>query len=140
MSVAPTELVEAARQGRLDNLEVLVLNQDPLLLQKICSTPDPGVVATVRKLNKLSQPSTEAILDWEKEMGTVAVLAAGLDPVEREQVWNIGEDNTPKDTVEYMGILEEFWDVFAWNMAEMTTIKDKQFMIPVTDPSPVLRQ
>jgi hypothetical protein len=140
MSVATTELVEAARQGRLNNLEVLVLNQDPLLLQKICSTPDPGGVGTVRELNKLFQPSTEAILDWQKEMGTVAVLAAGLDLIEREQVWNIGEDNTPKDTVEYTGILEEFWDFFAWNMAEMTTIKDKQFRIPVTDPSPVLRQ
>jgi hypothetical protein len=86
MSVAPTELVEAARQGRLNNLEVSVLNQDPLLLQKICNTPDPGGVGTVRELNKLSQPSTEAILDWEKEMGIVAALAAGLDPVEREQV------------------------------------------------------
>jgi hypothetical protein len=44
-------------------------------------------------------------------MGTVAALAADLDPVEREQVWNIGEDNTPEDTVEYTGILEEFWNV-----------------------------
>jgi hypothetical protein len=33
MSVAPAELVEAAREGRLDNLEVSVLNQDPLVLQ-----------------------------------------------------------------------------------------------------------
>jgi CMP-N-acetylneuraminic acid synthetase len=37
------------------------------------------------------------------------------------------EDNTPEDVVECMDILEEFWDVFAWNMAEMTTIKDEQF-------------
>jgi hypothetical protein len=118
MSVAAAELVEAARQGLLNNLEVSVLNQDPLLLQNICNTPDPGGVGTVQKLNKLSQPGTEAILDLEKEMGTVVALAAGLDPVEREQVWNIGEDNTPEDTVEYTGILEEFWDVFAWNMAE----------------------
>jgi hypothetical protein len=79
-------------------------------------------------------------LDWENEMGTVAVLAAGLDPVEREQVWNIGEDNTPEDTVEYTGVLEEPRDVFAWNMVEMTTIKDEQFRIPVTNPSTVLRQ
>jgi hypothetical protein len=63
-----------------------MLNQDPLLSQKICNTPDPGGVGTVRELNKLSQPSIEAILDWEKEMGTVAALAACLDPVEREQV------------------------------------------------------
>jgi hypothetical protein len=54
-------------------------------------------------------------------------------------VWNIGEDNTPEDVVEYTDILEEFWDVFAWNMAEMTTIKDEQFRIPVTDPALVLR-
>jgi hypothetical protein len=55
-------------------------------------------------------------------------------------VWNIGEDNTPADVVEYTDILEEFRDVFARNMAEMTTIKDEQFRIPVTDPAPVLRQ
>jgi hypothetical protein len=42
MSVAPAELVEAAREGRLDNLEVPVLNQDPLVLQQIRNTPDPG--------------------------------------------------------------------------------------------------
>jgi hypothetical protein len=42
MTVAPAELVEAARQGRLNNLEVLVLNQDPLLLQKIYNAPDLG--------------------------------------------------------------------------------------------------
>jgi hypothetical protein len=140
MSVAPAELVEAAREGRLDNLEVSVLNQDPLLLQQIRNTPDPGGVGTVRELNRVSQPSIEAILDWEKETGTVAALAVGLDPVEMEQVWSIGEDNIPEDVVEYTDILEEFRDVFAWNMAKMTTIKDEQFRIPVTDPTPVLRQ
>jgi hypothetical protein len=88
-----------------------VLNQDPLVLQQISNTPDPGGVGTVRELNKVSQPSTETILDWEKETGTVAALAAGLDPVEREQVWNIGEDNTREDAVEYTDILEEFRDV-----------------------------
>jgi hypothetical protein len=96
MSVAPAELALAAREGRLDNLEVSVLNLDPLVLQQISNTSDPGGVSTVRELNKVSQPSTEAILDWEKETGTVAALAAGLDPVEREQVWNIGRDNTPE--------------------------------------------
>jgi hypothetical protein len=55
-------------------------------------------------------------------------------------VWNIAEDNTPEDAVEYTDILEEFRDAFAWNMAEMTTIKDEQFRIPVTDPTPVPRQ
>jgi hypothetical protein len=54
MSVAPAGLVEAARQGRLNNLEVSVLNQDPLLLQKICNTSDLGGVGTVWKLNKMS--------------------------------------------------------------------------------------
>jgi hypothetical protein len=108
MSFAPAELVEAARKGRLNNLEVSVLNQDPLLLQKICNTSDPGGVGTVRELNKMCQLSTEAILDWEKEMGAVAALVADLDVVEREQVWNIGEDNTPEDTLEYTGILQEF--------------------------------
>jgi hypothetical protein len=67
-------------------------------------------------------------------------LAADLDPAEKEQVWNTGEDNTPEDVVEYTNILEDCRDVFAWNMAEMTTIKDEQFRIPVTDPAPVLRQ
>jgi hypothetical protein len=42
MSIAPAELVEAARQGRLNNLEVSVLNQDPLLLQNIYNAPDWG--------------------------------------------------------------------------------------------------
>jgi hypothetical protein len=61
MSVAPAELIEAARRGRLNNLEVSVLNQEPLVLQPIRNTPDPGEVGTVPGLNKLSQPSTEAI-------------------------------------------------------------------------------
>jgi hypothetical protein len=30
--------------------------------------------------------------------------------------------------------------MFAWNMAEMITINDEQFRIPVTDPELVLRQ
>jgi hypothetical protein len=54
--------------------------------------------------------------------------------------YDIEEDNTPEDVVEYTNILGEFWDVFAWNMAEMTTIKDEQFKIPITDPASVLRQ
>jgi hypothetical protein len=55
-------------------------------------------------------------------------------------VRNIGEDNTPEEVIEYTDILEECRNVFAWNMADMTTIKDEQFRIPVTDPAPVLRQ
>jgi hypothetical protein len=81
----------------------------------------------------VSQPSEESFSIFDRLTGTVAALAADLDPAEKEQVWNIGEDNTPEDVIEYTDILEEFWDMFAWNMAEMTTIKDKQFRIPVTD-------
>jgi hypothetical protein len=92
------------------------------------------------QLNRVSEPSEESISSFDKLTGTVAALAAGLDPAEKEQLWNIGEDNTPEDVVEYTDIMEEFRDVFAWNMAEMTTIKDEQFRVPVTDPAPVLRQ
>jgi hypothetical protein len=49
-----------------------------------------------------------------KRNGDCSCLGGRLRPgVEREQVWNIGEDITSKDAVEYTGILEEFWDVFA---------------------------
>jgi hypothetical protein len=54
-------------------------------------------------------------------------------------VWDIGEDNTPENVVEYTDVLEECRDVFAWNMAEMTTINDEQFRILVTDSASVLR-
>jgi hypothetical protein len=68
-------------------------------------------------------------LSFETRTGTEAALAAGLDPAEKEQVWNIGD--IPEDVIEYTDILEDCRDVFAWNMAEMTTIKDEQFRIPV---------
>jgi hypothetical protein len=55
----------------------------------------------------------ESVSSFDKLTGTVAALAAGLDPAEEEQVWNIGEDKTPEDVVEYTDILEEFWDVSA---------------------------
>jgi hypothetical protein len=104
------------------------------------NTSDPGGVGIMRELNRVSQPSEESILSFDKLTGIVAALAAGLDPAEKEHVWNIGEDNTPEHVVEYTNIREEFRDMFAWNMAEMTTIKDEQFRIPVTDPAPVLQQ
>jgi hypothetical protein len=77
-----------------------------------------------------------------KRNGDCSGLGSRLGPSRKgtSHVWNIGEDNTPEDTVEYTAILEEFPYVFAWNMAEMTTIKEEQFKIPVTNPSPVLRQ
>jgi hypothetical protein len=53
---------------------------------------------------------------------------------------NFEKDNTLENVVEYTDILEECRDVFAWNMAEMTTIKDTQFRIPVTDPASILQQ
>jgi hypothetical protein len=110
------------------------------VLPQFDNTPDPGGIGTLRELNRVSQPSEESISSFEQRTGTVAALAAGLDPAEKEQVWSIGEDNTPKDVAKYTDILEDCWDVFAWNMAEMTTIEDEQFRIPVTDPAPVLRQ
>jgi hypothetical protein len=51
----------------------------------------------MRELNRVSQPSEVSISRFDKQTGTVAALAAGLDPAEKEQVWNIGEDNTPED-------------------------------------------
>jgi hypothetical protein len=77
------------------------------------NTPDPGGVGIMRELNRVSQPNEVSISSFDKQTETVAALAAGLDPAEKEQVLNIGEDNTPEDVVEYTDILEEFWDVFA---------------------------
>jgi hypothetical protein len=139
MSVAPEELVAAARDGWLANSNIPVPRRDPLVLPQYDNTPDPGGVGIMRELNRVSRPSEETISSFETRTGTEAALAAGLDPAKKEQVWNIGKDNTLEDVVEYTDILEEFRDVFAWNMAKMTTIKDEQFRIPVTDPTPVLR-
>jgi hypothetical protein len=118
MSVAPEELVAAARDGWLANPNLPVPRRDPLVMPRFGNTSDPGGVGIMQELNRVSQPSEESILSFDKLTGTVAALAAGLDPAEKEQVWNIGKDNTPEDVVEYTDILEEFWDVFAWNMAE----------------------
>jgi hypothetical protein len=94
MSVAPEELVAAARDGWLANSNVSV------------PARDPGGIGTVQELNRVSLPSTESILKWEKDVGIVAALAAGLDPAEKEQVWNIGKDNTLEDVSGYTDILE----------------------------------
>jgi hypothetical protein len=125
MSVAPEELVAAARDGWLANPNLPMPRRDPSVLPQSDNTPDPGGVGTLRELNRVSQPSGKAILSFDQRTGTVVALVAGLDPVEKEQVWNIGEDNTPEDVAEYTDILEDCRDVFAWNMAEMTTIKDE---------------
>jgi hypothetical protein len=113
MSVAPEKLVAAAKDGWLANPNLPVPRRDPLVSSQFDHTPDPGGVDIMRELNRVSQPSEESMSSFEKRTGTVAALAAGLDPVEKEQVWNIGKDNTPEDVVEYMDILEEFRDVFA---------------------------
>jgi hypothetical protein len=98
MSVAPEELVAAARDGWLANGPNLpVPRRDPLVLTQFDNTLDPGGVGTLRELNRVSQPSEEAVSSFEQRTGTVAALAAGLDPAEKEQVWNIGKDNTPQD-------------------------------------------
>jgi hypothetical protein len=105
MSVAPAELIAAARDGWLDNSEVPVPNLDPLVLQQFYNPSDPGEVGTVWELNRVSQPSEEvAILSFEQRTESESALVEGLDPVEKEQVWNIGEDNTPEDVVDYTDI------------------------------------
>jgi hypothetical protein len=140
MSVAPEELVAAAKNGWLANPNLHVPNTGSASVATVWQHIGSEEAGIMRELNRVSQPSEESISSFDKRTGTVAALTAGLDLAEKEHVWNIGEDNTPEDVVEYMDILQEFRDVFAWNMAEMTTIKDERFRIPVTDPSPVLRQ
>jgi hypothetical protein len=107
MSVALEELVAAARDGWLANLNIPVPRRDPLMLPQVDNTPDPGGVGIMRELNRVSQPSEGTILRFETRTGTEAALTAGLDPAEKEQVWNIGEDNTPEDVVEYHRVVEE---------------------------------
>jgi hypothetical protein len=108
MSVAPEELVAAARDGWLANPNLPVPRRDPLLLPQFDNTPDPGGVGILRELKKVTRPSEETISSFEKRTGTVAALTAGLNPAEKEQVWNIRENNTPEDVSEYTDILEEF--------------------------------
>jgi hypothetical protein len=58
MSVAPEELVVAARDGWLANPNLPVLRRDPLVLPQFDNTPDPGgVVGTLRELNMSDCPS-----------------------------------------------------------------------------------
>jgi hypothetical protein len=104
MCVAPEELVAAARDGWLANPNLPVPRRYTLVLPQFDNTPDPGDVGIMRELNRVFQPSEVSISSFDKRMGTVAALAAGLDPAKKEHVWNIEEDNV----VEYMDILEEF--------------------------------
>jgi hypothetical protein len=138
MSVAPEEVVAAARDGcsyhQIANPNLHVHRRDPLVLPRFGNTSDPGGVGIMRELNRVFQPSEESTSSFDKRTGTVVALATGLDPAEKKHVWNIGEVNTSEDVVEYTDILEEFRDVFAWNVAEMTTIKDEQFYDPSYRP------
>jgi hypothetical protein len=84
MSVAPKELVAAARDGWLANSNIPVPRRDPLVLPQYDNTPDPGGVGIMRELNRVSRPSEETISSFETRTGTEAALAAGLDPAEKE--------------------------------------------------------
>jgi hypothetical protein len=86
MSVAPEELVAAARDGWLAKLNIPVPRRDPLVLPQFDNTPDPWGVGIMRELNRVSRTSEETILNFETRTGTEAALAAGLDPAEKEQV------------------------------------------------------
>jgi hypothetical protein len=86
MSVAPEELVAAARDGWLANPNLPVPRRDSLVLPRFGNTSDPGGLGIMRELNRLSQPSEESISSFDKLTGTVAALATGLDPAEKEQV------------------------------------------------------
>jgi hypothetical protein len=59
MSVAPEELVAAARDGWLANSNIPVPRRDPLVLPQFDSTPDPGMVGIMREHNRVSRPSEE---------------------------------------------------------------------------------
>jgi hypothetical protein len=52
------------------------------------------MVGIMQELNRVSQPTEVSITSFDKQTGTIAALAAGLDPAEKEHVWNIGEDLT----------------------------------------------
>jgi hypothetical protein len=90
MNFAPEELVAAARDGWLANPKLPVPRRDPLVLPHFDNTPDSGGVGIMREVNRVSQPSEVSISSFDKRTGTVAALAAGLDPAEKEHVWNIG--------------------------------------------------
>ena len=86
MSVTPEELVAAAKDGWLADSSLSVPRRDPLVSSRFDHTPDPGGVGIMRELNRVSQPSEESISSFDKLTGSVAALAAGLDPAEKKQV------------------------------------------------------
>ena len=99
MSVAPAELVSAAREGSLFDSGTSVAPTNPVSVRQPRTAPGPGGGRMDWEPDRVSQPSAEVISKWEKDVGTVAALAAGSDPAEKEQVWDIGQDNTPEDVV-----------------------------------------
>jgi hypothetical protein len=84
MSVAPEELVAKVRDGWLASPNLPVPRRDPLVLPRFGNTSDPGGVGIMRKLSRVSQPSEKSISSFDKLTGTVAALAAGVDPAEKE--------------------------------------------------------
>jgi hypothetical protein len=64
MSVAPEELVAAARDGWLANPNLPVPKRDPLVMPRFGNTSDPGEMGIMRELNRVSQPSEESIFEF----------------------------------------------------------------------------
>jgi hypothetical protein len=69
MSVAPEELVAAARDGWLANPNLPVPRRDPLVLPQFVNTPDPGGLGTLRKLNGVSSRVRKQFRVLSKERG-----------------------------------------------------------------------
>jgi hypothetical protein len=68
------ELVAATRDGWLASPNLPVPRRDPLVLPRFGNTSDPGGVGIMQELNKVSQPSEESILSFDKLTGFIAAL------------------------------------------------------------------
>ncbi|GAQ87978.1 putative retrotransposon protein [Klebsormidium nitens] len=64
-------------------------------------------------------------------------LVAEEDAFETE--WDMGDHLTPYQKRELQNLLDEFHDVFARSMSEMTTVRGEKFSIPVTNDTPIFR-
>lgn len=54
--------------------------------------------------------------------------------------WKMGDHLTAKQKADLREMLDEYRDVFAHDMSEMTTVKGETFSIPLTDETPIFRQ
>jgi hypothetical protein len=54
--------------------------------------------------------------------------------------WPLGDHLTAEQKSQLEKLLDEHRDIFAFNMNEMTQIKDEIFTIPVTDDKPIFRR